>query len=232
MDAASGGRDRHADVERVSFFSDAVFAIALTLLAVELRVPAGTQVTDGASLLDALEEMGPQLLSFVLSFFVIIMFWLGHYRTFRLVTEIDGPTLTLNTLLLFGIVFLPFPTSVLGDYSSVGAAVAFYGLCAGATGLASTALWVVVAELRHHVGGIDPRIVRSRTVMSAIAPIALLAGVPLAFVDTRLAIAAWIAIAPAQAVVNQWGSRRLREGELAGESNERAADTRAKPPAS
>jgi TMEM175 potassium channel family protein len=214
MDAQPRARERTADVERVSFFSDAVFAIALTLLAVELRLPPGAQVIDGPSLIDALVEMGPQLLSFVLSFFVIVMFWLGHYRTFRLVTEIDNPTLALNTLLLFGVVFLPFPTSILGDYSNIGAAVAFYGLCAGATGLASTALWFVVAELRHHVGLIDPRVVRSRTVMSAIAPMALLAGVPLAFVSTQLAIAVWIAIAPAQAVANRWGNRRLRVPEL------------------
>jgi TMEM175 potassium channel family protein len=203
-------RSRIADVERVAFFSDAVFAIALTLLAVELRLPEGTIVVDGESLLDAVGQMGPQLLSFVLSFFVIVMFWLGHYRTFRLVTEIDNPTLALNTLLLFGIVLLPFPTSILGQATGVGAAVAAYGLCAGGTGLASTALWVVVAQLRHHVGAVDARIVRSKTLMSAIAPAALLAGVPLAFVDTRLAITLWLLIAPAQAVASRWGMRWVR----------------------
>jgi uncharacterized membrane protein len=206
-------RPRIADVERVAFFSDAVFAIALTLLAVELRLPPGTEVVDGASLVDALSEMGPQLLSFILSFFVIIMFWLGHYRTFRLVTEIDNPPLLLNTLLLFGIVLLPFPTSILGQAAGVGAAVAFYGLCAGATGLASTSLWVVVAELRHHVGGVDARLIRSRTIMSAIAPIALLAGAPLALIDTRLAIAMWVALAPAQALASRWGNRRRSDAE-------------------
>jgi TMEM175 potassium channel family protein len=200
-------RSRIADVERIAFFSDAVFAIALTLLAVDLRLPEDVAVTDVASLADALVAMGPQLLSFVLSFFVIVMFWLGHYRTFRLVTEIDNPTLALNTLLLFGIVFLPFPTSILGRATGVGAAVAFYGLCAGATGLASTALWVVVAQLRHHVGAVDVRIVRSKTLMSVIAPAALLAGVPLSFVDTRLAITLWLVIAPAQALASRWGMR-------------------------
>jgi hypothetical protein len=57
----------------------------------------------------------------------------------------------------------------------------------------------------------DARKVRSKTLMSAIAPAALFAGVPLAFVDTRLAIAAWVAIAPAQAVADRWFTRMLRE---------------------
>ena len=69
----------HADrgIERLVFFSDAVFAIALTLLAIDLRLPATAEVTTSAQLIDALVAVGPQLYSFSLSFIVIILLWVG-----------------------------------------------------------------------------------------------------------------------------------------------------------
>ena len=97
--------------------------------------PATAEVTTSAQLIDALVAVGPQLYSFSLSFIVIILLWVGHYRTFRVVTEVDGATILLNALLLFFVVLLPFPTAVLGAHSDIPTAVALYGLAAGLTTL-------------------------------------------------------------------------------------------------
>jgi TMEM175 potassium channel family protein len=188
------------EIERVVFFSDAVFAIALTLLAIDLRLPEGARVVDADSFLSALAEVAPSLYSFALSFFVIILLWLGHYRMFRLVTEIDGLTLAANVLLLFFVVLLPFPTSILGAHADVAAAVAFYGICVGVTGLLSTALWVVVAQVRHHIQPLPPRMIRLITIRAALVPVVVLAVTPLAFVDTRIPLIAWALVWPAQLV--------------------------------
>jgi uncharacterized membrane protein len=192
--------DSEREIERVAFFSDAVFAIALTLLAIDLRLPETGSVVDSASFLAALATVAPRFYSFALSFFVIILFWVGHYRTFRVVTEVDGLTLLVNVGLLFCVAFLPFPTAILGAHADLAAAVAFYGICVGVTGLVSTGLWVVVAHVRHHVRDMSPRLIRLITIRAAFVPLVILATTPLAFVDTRIPLVTWILLWPAQVV--------------------------------
>jgi uncharacterized membrane protein len=196
-------------IERLVFFSDAVFAIALTLLAIDLRLPDTARITTSAQLVDAVLAVGPQLYSFCLSFFVIILLWVGHYRTFRVVTEVDGATILLNTLLLFCVVLLPFPTSILGTHPDIPAAVALYGIAAGVTTLASTLVWFLVAEVRHHVGGMPPHLVRLITLRAAVVPAVVVVTIPIAFVDTRIPLAVWILLWPIQLVMERRFRLRL-----------------------
>jgi len=193
--------DGRRDVDRVATFSDAVFAIALTILAIGLRLPESARVVDGASLLAALSDVAPRLYSFMLSFFVIVLFWRGHYLTFRVMTRVSGLTLLTNVVLLFFVVLIPFPTSVLESAGPVPEVVAFYGLCAGLTGVASTMVWVVAAEMRHDVSGLSAEFIRRTTARAAVAPALLLGGIPLAFVAPQLTLIAWFLIAPIQWIV-------------------------------
>ena len=196
-------------IERLVFFSDAVFAIALTLLAIDLRLPETARVTTSAELVDAVLAVGPQLYSFCLSFFVIILLWIGHYRTFRVVTEVDGATILLNTLLLFCVVLLPFPTSILGAHPDIPAAVAIYGIAAATTTLVSTLLWFFVAEVRHHVGGMPSHLVRLITLRAAFVPAVVAVTIPLAFVEPRIPMAVWILLWPMQLVMERRFRLRL-----------------------
>ncbi|MET4093950.1 TMEM175 family protein [Arthrobacter sp. UYCu712] len=100
-------------LERMVFFSDAVFAIALTLLALDLKLPAGIPAE---GLDDALVAALPQLLAYALSFLIIARTWMSHRSDF---TRIRGFNVTLgrlNLALLFFIAMLPGPTSVLSEY--------------------------------------------------------------------------------------------------------------------
>ena len=196
-------------IERLAFFSDAVFAIALTLLAIDLRLPEGTTVDSSESFMTALGAAGPRLYSFVLSFVVIFIFWGAHFRIFRVVTEVDGLTVLANMLLLLCVAFLPFPTSVLGAHPTVPAVVAFYGICVGVTGLASTLLWVVVAEVRHHAGDLPPRVIHLLTARSLFVPVVMFALAPVAFVDASLVRLVWIFIVPAQMAFERVFERRM-----------------------
>ena len=101
------------DLERLVFFSDGVMAIAITLLVVELSIPAATEDVG-----DALLDRWPQMLSFVLSFLVIGIFWMAHHRIFRYVANLDQRLIWLNLLFLMCVAFLPFPTAVLGDHDN------------------------------------------------------------------------------------------------------------------
>ena len=98
----------HLEYDRVLFFSDAVFAIAITLLVVDIRVP---EVVLNAG--NQLYESRDKILSFVISFLVIGLFWMGHHRLFRYITALDRPVIFLNLLFLGAIAFLPYPTALL-----------------------------------------------------------------------------------------------------------------------
>ena len=109
--------------ERVVFFSDAVFAIALTLLVVEIGVPEATGDELGEDLVRLLPAFG----SYALSFAVTALFWLGHRRSFAYIDRIDDRLLALNMLLLFVVAFLPFPSALMGEHGDEPVAAAFYG---------------------------------------------------------------------------------------------------------
>jgi uncharacterized membrane protein len=103
--------------ERLMAFSDGVFAIAVTLLVLDLRLPAETTTGGDAALVPALLAMGPKLLIFGFTFLVIGMGWLGHHRKFSYVRQVDSGLLWLNLLYLLSLCLVPFATSVLSEHS-------------------------------------------------------------------------------------------------------------------
>ncbi|HUS03541.1 MAG TPA: TMEM175 family protein [Chitinophagaceae bacterium] len=113
--------------ERVIFLSDGVFAIVLTLLALELRVPEFHEKVTNGTLWNAIRQMGPHFLSFLLSFMFIASLWFTHDQVFRLFDKVDNVILWLNNLLLLMICFIPFPTAVLGRYPNTGVGITMLG---------------------------------------------------------------------------------------------------------
>ncbi|MFM5916399.1 MAG: TMEM175 family protein [Novosphingobium sp.] len=113
--------------ERVAFFSDAVFAIAITLLVIDLRLPHLESASDTA-LINGLLGLIPQYVGFFVSFFVIGRFWIGHHQLFALIKRADDTFVWRNLLLLLSIAFMPFPTAVVGEFAGISAGVCFYAL--------------------------------------------------------------------------------------------------------
>lgn len=125
--------------ERLLFFSDAVFAIAITLLVIEIKVPHVEPVSE-AGLSAALQHLLPNYVGFLISFFVIGRFWIGHHRIFGFLKTFDNRLIQLNLLFLACIAFLPFPTAVIGEYGGARTAIYFYIGCLAAAGLTNMAL--------------------------------------------------------------------------------------------
>lgn len=125
------------DVDRVSAFSDGVFAIAITLLVLSIDVPN----VPGNRLGDALEDLIPFVFTYLLSFFVVGVYWLAHHRMFRSVRRVDRRLLWLNLLLLSFIALLPFPTEVLGRYGDTTLGTVVYAASIAAVGGAMVLLW-------------------------------------------------------------------------------------------
>ena len=116
------------EYDRVLFFSDAVFAIAITLLVVDIRVPEVVEQRRPRSYVNSKDK----ILSFTISFLVIGLFWMGHHRLFRYITALDRSLIFLNLLFLGTIAFLPYPTALLfaGNTKSPAAPV-FYAVLRG-----------------------------------------------------------------------------------------------------
>lgn len=104
-------------LERMILFSDAVFAIAITLLILEIKIPAidRYQATD-ALLLNALDELVPKFVGFLISFFIIGLYWTIHHRMFGYVINYNKRLLWLNLIFLLAVVLMPFSTGFYSEF--------------------------------------------------------------------------------------------------------------------
>jgi len=106
-------RQEAPGTQRIEAFSDGVFAIAITLLIIEIGVP---HIGGRESLWDAVKDLWPSYGAYVLSFVMIGIYWANHHSFFKLFQRTDHVFLMLNVFFLMCIAFLPFPTAVLGEY--------------------------------------------------------------------------------------------------------------------
>jgi uncharacterized membrane protein len=182
-------------LERLIFFSDAVFAIAITLLVIEIRLPPVEGSLNNAELAESLLRLWPNYLGYMISFLVIGAFWISHHRKFRYIQHYDSRLLLLNLLLLMAIAFMPFPTAVLSEYGN-RTAIIFY---AGAIVLIAVLLAVVWSYASYHNRLVDPQLDRHIRRREFVGPL-LMAGIfllsiPLAFINESLAMFSWLLLA-------------------------------------
>src|SRR6476469_9692160 len=98
-------------IERIAFFSDAVFAIAITLLIIEVKAPVYTSETTSGQALGELLHLIPEFIGVGITFALIAMNWRRNHQLFGILEDYNGKLITLNLLTLVGVIFLPFSTS-------------------------------------------------------------------------------------------------------------------------
>jgi uncharacterized membrane protein len=134
------------DTNRLEAFSDGVFAIAITLLVLEIKVPHSATSALGSELL----SLWPSYLAYAMSFIVIGAIWINHHTMFKHIVRADEMLLLLNTLHLMFIAFLPFPTAVLAEALHSRAdeplATAFYGGTLAVIGVLVVIMWAYAAH--------------------------------------------------------------------------------------
>ncbi|MDB5230198.1 MAG: putative integral rane protein [Chitinophagaceae bacterium] len=101
---------------RLEAFCDGVFAIALTLLIIDIKIPSSAEINNAADLWQALLHITPSILAFVLSFIIILITWVNHHASLKLGVRSSPSFIYANGLLLLTVVFLPFPTAMMGEY--------------------------------------------------------------------------------------------------------------------
>lgn len=144
-------------VERIVFFSDAVFAIAITLLIIEVKVPEihGHEISE-YSFLNAFSHLIPKLFGFLISFGIIGLYWHIHHIMFGYVTNYNGKLIWLNLFFLFTIVLMPFTTAVYSEYSTpehiwLNSPYAIYVGNIALTGIANFLLWWFIGNPKNNL---------------------------------------------------------------------------------
>ena len=158
--------------QRIEAFSDGVFAIAITLLVLEIRVPhvleAGGAATEPTNLAAALLDLWPSYFGYVFSFVMIGIYWANHHHIFSLYQRTDHYFVLLNVLFLMFISFVPFPTAVLAEYIDQPAqrqtAVTLYTFGLFLPALAWLLMWLYASRGHHLIDrDLDPQFVRGLT---------------------------------------------------------------------
>ncbi|GAB4058407.1 TMEM175 family protein [Catellatospora paridis] len=189
------GRDT-VEFGRVTGFSDGLFAIAMTLLIVEVAVPRMIHTGSSRELLDRLEELVPEFAGFFLSFALIGRYWVAHHQMFSVLRGIDYGLISRNLVYLAFIAFMPFPTALLGDYFDNPLAVIAYAV----TGAIVSALEVVLLRYAWKANllrvKVTPEVMRWGSIMSLSPVVAFLISIPVAFVSTPLAVLMWLITVP------------------------------------
>jgi uncharacterized membrane protein len=146
----------HRLLERMIYFSDAVFAIVLTLLVLDLRLPPGISDTN---LFRSVLDMAPKLAAFATTFALVSVFWIAHVSITRRLLEFDWAAAWVNLLFLFTIALTPFVSTTIGEYGVFGNAWRLYCMELITVGVAQLILFGVIHRGKGRlVGGVSRRV--------------------------------------------------------------------------
>jgi uncharacterized membrane protein len=186
------GPEFGTDLQRLFAFSDGVFAIAITLLALDLKLPILPD-DQAARLPQAVLSQTPSFLSYGISFIVTGAYWNAHHRIFRFISRYDTWLLWLNILFLMTLCFLPFPTLLINRYPNQVFATIFYAATVAGIGLMMNLLWCYAAVGHRLLGDHVHRDQVLQTTVRMITPPALfLASIPFAFYSLIIPKVIWI----------------------------------------
>lgn len=191
------------EFSRVIAFSDALFAIAMTLLIVSITVPVLRSAGDVGQLADGLNDLSSQFVSFFISFAVIGRYWIAHHRFVSLLRAIDNRIIVINLVYLAFVAFLPFPTDLLGTYFENPLSVALY-----AVNVALISGFEVLLLTHAHRAGLLERpmpeeVFRWSRLMSTSPVVYFLLSIPVAFLSTTAAVAVWFLGVPFSVIANR-----------------------------
>lgn len=173
---------------RVYLFSDAVFAIAITLIVLGFDLPHGMTLEEVPQRL--LEQL-PDFLSFAFGFWVLSFFWITHHRMFRAIDRLNHGLLVWNLIVLLCAAFLPFPIVTVGDYPQSAAAIILFAAAQAATALSCAGMWNFAVRAKLIRATTDPRVIRHIATRLLTVGIVFLASIPVALINTTAAFLMW-----------------------------------------
>jgi uncharacterized membrane protein len=215
----SGPGEGQPGVERLLALSDGVVAIALTLLVLQLNVPSVAKLADPNSASELAAQLGKgadELISYVISFYVIAQFWLVHHRVFRQIAGQQEGLAWWNFAFLFAITLMPFTSDLLGKYPENPLAIDIFA--ANLLVASLTTQLTIVYGRRKHLLSTEASVREDQAewarMLASVFVIVLSIGV--AWVNTDAAKYCWLLLAVAPRAADRWSGRRMRLRGIAG----------------
>ena len=195
MSTADGTEQPGLTKSRLETLTDGIFAIAMTLLVLNIQVPQIRAALVASRLPHALLDLWPRLLSFALSFVVVGVYWVGHHNQFHFIRRIDRPFIWINIAFLLCIAFVPFSAALLGQYVHQQIAVTIYGLnLVVVGGVLYLVWWYATTDHRLVDPDLSPHVVRAGGRRVLVGALIYLFAVGVSFLSTSLSVALYVLV--------------------------------------
>ena len=197
---------------RIEALTDGVFAVAMTLLVLDIKVPELEQSLSSGELPFRLLALWPKFLTYAISFVILGVYWVGHHMQLSFIRSADRPLLWINILFLLWVALVPFSTALLSEYTKHRLAIAVYGANLIAIGLTLALHWrYATAGTRHVDPNTHPGLVRAAMARTLMGPLLYLIAIALSFLSTELSLVMYalvpiLYILPGRVDIH-WGKR-------------------------
>jgi uncharacterized membrane protein len=181
----------HAKLHRLIAYTDAVLAIVLTLLILEISVPALTKPESGSDMWQHLVLMKPKFIAFLLSFFVISTYWAGLHAMYSHMIKMDNNILWLNNAMLLFICVTPFTSALVGEYSENPLSVFLFGFVQFFTSIAYSAIYVYSHRKKYWHPALDVAVINAQKKLLWVGPVIFILVPQLAFLNRTAALCAY-----------------------------------------
>ena len=194
-------------MERLLTLADGVFAIAITILVLDIRVPPDLAVGELSA---HVADLIPEFISYAISFAVIAIYWQAQHEVFEDIERYDGVLTWMTFAFLMAIAFLPFPTLLIGEFVDQQISVVFYAADAAVASLLLVGIsWYARHGHRLVPEDVDDERGRLRTAQGLAVPVVFLASIVISFWSPKLALYSWLLLAATDSAV-AWAWRRAR----------------------
>src|SRR5919109_1903449 len=206
---------RRIKLEHIISFSDAIFAFSITFMAVTIEIPDLSEDLTQAQVIQSLiGELGPRFAIYLISFFVIGVYWISYHKIFNHIVDSHGVMVWLNLVFLFFITLIPFAVDLQVDYSSYQIIFILYALVLTAAGLSLTLIWLHTSKNRLVDKSLSHTEIQSILLESILLPSVYVFSILVSTIDLQTAYYFWIVIIPAKIIIRKKYGKHAREGEV------------------
>jgi uncharacterized membrane protein len=183
-------------LDHVISFSDAVFAFAITLMALTVDIPDLNPSLTEPQLVDNLLEMSPQIESYILSFFIISIFWLSYHQVFNHIRDSYISMVYLNLVFLLLITLLSISTSLVITFESYQVSYLIYYSVVVATSSLLVAIWWYAMRIGAANENLHPMFKRGLLIQLVVVPVVFIVSIAISYVNLNFAQYFWVVIIP------------------------------------
>jgi len=193
--------DRQIRLEHVTSFADAIFAFSITFMAITIDIPNLAQNLTQAQVIDKLSESLPEFEIYVISFFMIGIYWIAYHQIFNHIVGSHQITTWLTLVFLFFITLIPLATNMQIGYGSYQIVFVLYALVLTIAGALSTIIWLHATKNKLINQNMTQIEIHCVLLESTLSPAVFLLSILVSFIDLQIAYYFWLVIIPAKIVL-------------------------------